>query len=288
MAMSWNGLGYNGLRVVVTGCASGMGEATARILGELGADVIAVDVKRPTVPHVAFHETDLRDPAAIDATVAAIAGSCTGAGDGADGGAGGRPVARLFNCAGVPHTLGPLDCMLINYVGLRYLTDQLLPHIVDGGAIATISSDAGMGYLANMATVGELLAISDPHEARAWCESHPKEIREGYSFSKECLIVWTMRTAVAWGEQRRIRTNCIAPGPTNTAFMVPTVAELGQAYFDAFPYPTLGRMATATEQAWPLVLLNSEVMGVVSGTVLYTDQALAAGVFTGTLQLPTP
>jgi NAD(P)-dependent dehydrogenase (short-subunit alcohol dehydrogenase family) len=274
MAMSWNGLGYEGLRVVVTGCASGMGEATARILGELGAEVVAVDVTRPTVPHAAYHETDLRDPAAIDATVAAIAA--------------GEPVARLFNCAGIPHTFGPLDCMLVNYVGLRYLTDELLPHIVDGGAVATISSGAGMGYLANMATVGELLAISDPHEARAWCEAHPKEIREGYSFSKECLIVWTMQTAVAWGEQRRIRTNCIAPGPTDTAFMVPTVAELGRAYFDAFPYPTLGRMATATEQAWPLVLLSSEVMGVVSGTVLYSDQGMAAGFFTGTLQLPTP
>ena len=32
-----DGLGYDGKTVVVTGGASGMGEATARFLGELGA-----------------------------------------------------------------------------------------------------------------------------------------------------------------------------------------------------------------------------------------------------------
>src|SRR5262245_40619112 len=38
-------LGYAGRRVVVTGAASGMGEATARLLVELGAEVHALDVK---------------------------------------------------------------------------------------------------------------------------------------------------------------------------------------------------------------------------------------------------
>ena len=31
-------------------------------------------------------------------------------------------------------------------------------------------------------------------------------------------------------------------------------------------------MATAEEQAWPLILLNSPLMGAVSGSFLYTDQ----------------
>ena len=55
------------------------------------------------------------------------------------------PIDRLFYCAGVPHTTGPLNCMLVNWVGLRYLTERLLPNIADGGAIASISSVAASG-----------------------------------------------------------------------------------------------------------------------------------------------
>ncbi len=73
MSMGWNGLGFAGRRVLVTGAASGMGEATARILGELGAEVHALDVRRPAVPHAAFYEVDLRDPTAIDGAVAVLA-----------------------------------------------------------------------------------------------------------------------------------------------------------------------------------------------------------------------
>src|SRR6266487_4175339 len=162
MAIGSNILGYENLRVVVTGSASGMGEATARMLGELGAEVHAIDVNQPSIPHDAYYETDLRDPDAIDATVSRL--NEVG------------PIDRLFNCAGVPHTTGPLNCMLVNWVGLRYLTDALLPNIVDGGAIASISSDAGVGYQANLETIHELLALANPIEARAWCEAHPESI----------------------------------------------------------------------------------------------------------------
>ena len=62
-----DGLGYRGRTVVVTGCASGMGEATARILHRLGATVHAVDVKEPSIPHATFHQTDLADPDQVKA-----------------------------------------------------------------------------------------------------------------------------------------------------------------------------------------------------------------------------
>ena len=125
----------------------------------------AIDVNKPSVPHAAYYETDLRDPAAIDDTVTRVNAA--------------GPIDRLFNCAGVPHTTGPLNCMLVNWVGLRYLTEGLLPNIVDGGAIASISSDAGIAYQANLETVHELLAVADPVEAKAWCEAHPESIPRG-------------------------------------------------------------------------------------------------------------
>ena len=37
-------LGYEGRKVVITGAASGMGEAAARLLVELGAEVHALDI----------------------------------------------------------------------------------------------------------------------------------------------------------------------------------------------------------------------------------------------------
>ena len=45
-------------------------------------------------------------------------------------------------------------------------------------------------------------------------------------------------------------------------------------------------MATAEEQAWPLILLNSKLNNVVTGALLYTDQGFAGGVTTGALQTP--
>lgn len=264
-----DGLGYRGRTVVVTGCASGMGEATARILHRLGATVHAVDVKEPSIPHATFHQTDLADPDQVKATAEAL------------GHVG--PIDHLFACAGISHVFGPMACMLVNYIGTRQLTEALVPSLADGASIAVISSDAGMGWQANLAANLELLAIDDPAEARAWCEARPEAIRDGYSASKEMLIIWAMHRAISLGEERGIRINCIGPCPTQTAFTADATRDLGDDYFDRFPYPLLGRIATPEEQAWPLLLLNSPLNAVVTGTMLYTDQGFAGGLFTGSL-----
>lgn len=262
-------LGYRNTKVVITGCASGMGEATARILGELGAELHTVDITKPSVPHVAYYETDLSDPDQVSVTARALH----------DVG----PFDFLFNCAGIPHVAGPMRCMLVNYIGTRQLTDELLDAIADGGGIAIIASDAGMGWERNLASHLELLAISDPVAAREWCEQRPELIGPGYSVSKEMLIVWAQHRAISLGQERGIRMNCIAPCPTSTAFMEQTVPAVGQDFFDRYPYPLLGRMATAEEQAWPLILLNSPRNAVTTGAVLYTDQGFTGGVLTGAL-----
>jgi hypothetical protein len=58
---------------------------------------------------------------------------------------------------------------------------------------------------------------------------------------------------------------------------------LPAGFLEAWPYPSLGRMATAEEQAWPLVLLNSKLNAAITGSFVYTDQGFASGVFTGAI-----
>src|SRR6478752_2559062 len=61
---------YDGRRVVVTGCASGIGEHVARQLTELGAEVVGLDLRRPALQLKEFHEIDLSDPASLDQAAA--------------------------------------------------------------------------------------------------------------------------------------------------------------------------------------------------------------------------
>src|ERR1700737_3023254 len=113
-------LGYKNKRVVVSGCFSGIGEATARQLLQLGAEVHGLDYKQSKLDLASFTLVDLRDPASIDAAAAAIAGK----------------VDALFNCAGLPQTSPPLDVMKVNYAGTRRLTGKMLPLRGRGGGIA--------------------------------------------------------------------------------------------------------------------------------------------------------
>lgn len=265
------GLGYKDKTIVVTGGASGMGEQVARILGELGAKVHIVDIQQPKVPHASFRQCDLSDFDQVRATATGLADI--------------GPIDFVFPCAGLPpHIKGPMYCMRVNYIGTRLFVESLLPSVRDGAGIALISSDAAMGWQKNLAQSLEMLAISDPDEAYAWCEADPtSRVRDGYTSSKEMLVVWVQNKAVELGNTRRIRLNAIGPCPTKTAFVDQSKDIMTDEFIAAWPFPSLGRMATAEEQAWPLILINSPLCGAVTGSFLYTDQGFASGVFTGAI-----
>lgn len=62
-------LGYAGRRVVVTGASTGIGEATARLLVELGAEVHAIGADRPAVEGLASFTETAPDTGAVDAAL---------------------------------------------------------------------------------------------------------------------------------------------------------------------------------------------------------------------------
>ena len=257
-------LGYSGKRVIVSGAASGMGAATAELLVELGAEVHAIDIKKPDVSGLAsFTETDLREPGQIDDAVAKI----------------GAVIDSLFNCAGLPNTFPELDVMLVNFCGLRQVTESVIPLMIEGSSIASIASTAGIGWMQNMELLFGLVLTPDFAAARAWCEEHPKELANAYGLSKEAINAYTAFRSFNLAKDK-IRINCVNPGPTDTPMMPEFEKAVGKKYMDDFPVP-IGRHAVADEQAWPMVFLNSPRSSFVTGLQFDCDGGFKGGLFTG-------
>lgn len=260
-------LGYQDKNVVITGAASGMGQSAAKLLVDLGARVHALDIAEVSVPVTKAIKVDMKDVATIDAAVDGLP----------------EEIYALFNCAGVPSPpFSALDTMLINFCGLRHLTEALIPRLTQGGGIASIASTAGMGWKSNLDQVKSFLALGDDvAAAKSWWQEHGEGKQDGYAFSKQCIIVYTMSKASELA-QREIRINCIAPSPTESAFMTKLTGD-GQIPRDAVALflPSNGRYATGAEMGEPLVMLNSKLMSFVSGNNLPVDFGYCAEVQLG-------
>jgi NAD(P)-dependent dehydrogenase (short-subunit alcohol dehydrogenase family) len=258
-------LGYEGTHCVVTGAASGMGAACARTLVDLGAEVTGLDVQEIKEPVKESLKLNLLEESSIDQVVSQLPDR----------------IDRLFNCAGVPGAprFSALDTMVVNFVGLRHLTEAVLPRIPDGGAVASITSVAGMGYTKNLDKVKELLAIADFSEARAWCEAHP-ETANGYLFSKQMIIGYTHARAAELA-RRNVRINCLSPAPTDTPMMPSFYEQIPKEAMDEHFQAPVGRNATPEEMAEPLILLNSNAARFVSGHNLFVDYGYVAQVTMG-------
>jgi NAD(P)-dependent dehydrogenase (short-subunit alcohol dehydrogenase family) len=223
--------------VIVTGAASGTGAATTKLLVELGAEVHALDLRRPEQPGLAsFTEVDLRDPAQIDGAVDRI----------------GSVVNALFNCAGLANASADLDIVLVNFCGVRHVIERVVPLMVEGAAVASVGSVAGVAWLSNKATVTELLATPDFDAARAWYEANAERAGNGYEFSQQAINAYTAARAVPFA-QAGVRINCV------------------NAHSNA----------RAEERAWPLVFLNSPRASYVTGTSLLVDGGFTGGLHTG-------
>lgn len=247
---------YDGRRVVVTGCASGIGEHVARQLTELGAEVVGLDVRQPALPLKEFHEVDLVDPTSIDQAAASIGGQ----------------VDALFNVAGVSSGIkDPLRVVTINFLGTRQFTEALVPTMPPGSAIANVSSLAASGYRENADVTAGLLDTVTMAEGIEWCQRNPEAVVDGggYRVSKEAIILYGLANVVVLGA-KGIRINCTAPGVTDTPILDQLRSAYGQEFLDSFRTP-LGRASEPSEQAAVLVFLNSKAASYITGQVIWVD-----------------
>jgi NAD(P)-dependent dehydrogenase (short-subunit alcohol dehydrogenase family) len=245
----------NGLReraVLVTGAASGIGEATCERLAAEGAWVALLDrdVERLATVTARLAERGARsvalpaDVAREDQVRAAVDGAVAAFGH----------LGGVVTCAGIfrpgdRQLVADVDLdtfertLAVNLVGTFLVVRHALPHLLETrGAIVTIASTAGLrghGFGA------------------------------GYTASKGGVIALTRLLAFQYGE-RGVRANCICPGATDTP-MTGGVWRLPERVAQLKKTVPLGRAAEPAEIGNVACFLVSDDASYVNGQIVAVD-----------------
>lgn len=258
---------YSGKKVVLTGGASGVGEAAVEMIAALGCtELIVLDVKEPTGPATQYIPTDMSDPASIDAAVAEI-------GDGVD---------VLFNNAGIAGVHEPDLVLRVNALGPPRLTRGLLGGMPSGAAVVNTASIAGQRWPDNLAALLEFIAVEDWEDGRQWIVDHADiATPDAYSFSKQFMQVWTMQGSRSMFNDRGVRMNSVCPGPIDTPLIGDFITSMTEQVINWAVDQAGGVMLTADEVARTLVMLGSDASAGMNGHNLIIDKGLSASVTTG-------
>ncbi|WP_395950472.1 SDR family NAD(P)-dependent oxidoreductase [Actinomadura sp. 3N508] len=240
--------------VLITGGGTGIGRSTARQFAAAGADVLAVGrtVERLEEtadghPRIRTFAADLTSPDAPDAIVTAALDMF------------GRVDVLVNNAAIIrPALLAAIDRksadeqLATNLVGPIFLTQRILPHLKEGGAIVNVTSNPPY--------------IGWPNNSI-------------YGATKVALDFLTHTWAVELAPQG-IRVVSVAPGVTET----PVLAHAGMSEeqievlaAELRERVPLKRIARPEEIAWWIVNVARPEAGYLTGSVVRVDGGLAAG-----------
>jgi NAD(P)-dependent dehydrogenase (short-subunit alcohol dehydrogenase family) len=253
----------DGIRAVITGAASGIGEATTRLFLAEGASVVMADIESERGTRLAaglgdrclFLPADVSEEGAVDAAVDLATAEFGG-------------LECMFNNAGNPGSIGGIDEIDIASFD-RTVAIHLRGVFLGIRAAARVMRPAGRGSIINTASVAGLSGGYAGHD---------------YSACKAAIIQLTKTTANELGEDG-IRVNAICPGAVATAIYgrglgldvetaQRTVDFMTMALSDAAPIRRAGRPLDIAEAA---LWLASDGSAYVNGQAIVVDGGLLTG-----------
>jgi NAD(P)-dependent dehydrogenase (short-subunit alcohol dehydrogenase family) len=223
---------------LVTGAASGIGAATAALLRDRGATVVAADIA--SGPGVVA--LDVTDEDAVDAVVSGIVDDH------------GR-LDLAANIAGVPGTYAEVAesttdtwrrTMAVNLDGVYFCLRAELS--AGARSVVNVASAAGRMGVPGLAA---------------------------YSASKHGVIGLT-RSAALEVARRGVRVNCVCPGTVRTPMLSGFVGGDEAALEAMGRRSPMGRLGEPTEIAEAIVWLLSDAASFVSGAIVEPDGGVAA------------
>jgi 2-keto-3-deoxy-L-fuconate dehydrogenase len=234
----------NGLRALVTGGASGIGEAAARLLAERGARVAVLDRDVSGVePPLLALRADVTDDAAVRAAVAEAAERLGG-------------LDLLVNNAGIgaQGTVEDNDddewrrVFDVNVLGMARVARAALPHL----------RESGRGAIVNTSSIAATAGLPQ---------------RALYSATKGAILSLTLAMA-ADHVREGVRVNCVCPGTADTPWVQNLLAqapdpEAERAALEA--RQPIGRLVSAAEVAEAIAYLASPEAASTTGVALHVD-----------------
>ena len=245
---------------LVTGAASGIGEAIAHTFAKQGAHVYVADLDRENGKRVANAITNDSFSAEFLELNVADEKRCRLAAD---------TVLKkhdrldiLVNNAGVGH-VGTIEqtaatdldrLYAVNVRGVFQLTKEFIPGMLE----------RKYGVIVNVASIGGIVGIKD---------------RIAYCTTKFAVVGLTKCLALDHALDG-IRANCICPGRVETPFVKKRLSEYPdpeKAYQEMAATQALGRMGTPEEIAAAALYLASDEAAFVTGTSLLIEGGWTAG-----------
>lgn len=243
-----------GKTALVTGAASGIGEAIAETLANAGAFVYLTDIDTAAGEATAARLSAANLKVKFLALNVADEAACKESGKTVLEQSGGLDI--LVNNAGIGHVgtilqteADDLDRLYsVNVRGVFNLTKAFLPGMIGRSS----------GVVINVASIGGVVAIAD---------------RLAYCTTKFAVVGFTKCLALDHAKDG-IRAVAVCPGRVETPFVKKRIAEYPdpvKAYEEMSATQALGRMATPQEIAASVLYLASDEASFVTGTAFEID-----------------